>query len=130
MKTHHYYEFEGFQNVYLEDSFVLEIRESQNEFLLMLEVVLTEKHPLYRSPTPSEMYCYKFAVIDFPNVKKIDWEVKNSSKYLDANGESDLGNIDSFFFEGDCYFLGGDWGKVKIISSQPVIHFQSTRAPK
>ncbi|GJM41427.1 MAG: hypothetical protein DHS20C20_17090 [Ardenticatenaceae bacterium] len=130
MEKYHYFEFEGFQYVYLEDSFVLEIRESQNEFLLMLEVVLTEKHPLYSLPTPSEMYCYKTASINFPDVKAIDWQVKNSSKYLDANGEYDLGNIDSFFFEGDYYFLDGDWGKVKIKSSKPVIYFQSSRAPK
>ena len=108
MEKHHYYEFEGFQNVYLEDSFVLEIRESQNEFLLILEVVLTEKHPLYRLPEPHEMYCYKMAMIDFPDIKTIEWDAKNSSKYLDANGENDLGNIDSFFFEGDHYFLMGD----------------------
>ena len=50
-----YTEFDNFENIFLEDSFVLEIIESPNEIKFLMEVVLTKIHPMYS--TQNRMKC-------------------------------------------------------------------------
>ncbi len=124
MTKHHYYELAGFQNVYLEDSFVFEIHESVSKFVLHMEVVLNEQHPFYTSPKSSEQYCYKKAAIIFTDVETVEWEEKNFKRYPDANGEYDYGNIDTFYLVDGYYYLAGDWGRVKIKATGINLNFQ------
>ena len=118
-----YYSIEEFENIYLEDSYVLQIRTNSNSAEFLLEVVLTENHPLYNPPKQNEQYCYKKAELSFPTVTEIIWVEVNIIPSKDANGEVDFGNIDLFFYNDQYYELCGDWGELKIQSAKPTIRF-------
>ena len=109
-----YYELEGFEHVYLEDSFVLDIREAEGVFELLIDAVLTEDHPDYHAPGPDSQYCYARAEIVFREVEKVRWLERNDHGFTDASGETDYGNIDFFMQTNREFYLGGDWGEVRI----------------
>jgi len=112
-----YYDWEGFTDIYLEDSFVLGICESPNEISFIVEAVLTELHPLYTPPESDEQYCYKTAKIVFQGLKCVKWINRNEAPFTDASGEEDYGNIDVFELSNDKYVLAGDWGELQVTSS-------------
>lgn len=118
-----YYEIESLKYVYLEDSYILDIREYANSIEFEIEAVLTEGHPLYRVPREGEKYCYRKARIAFPNVRHVDWVKRNDEKFSDATGAVDYGNIDSFYVKDGEYYVGGDFGEVHILSDQPALKF-------
>ena len=120
MRKIRYHKLPGFEGVYLEDSYVLDIQTEPDCVDIFLEAVLTEKHPRYMSPKLNEQYCYRNAHIYFPNVEKVTWGEKSMTLYKDANGEIDYGNIDTFYFVDGRYHLAGDWGALDIVSSKPI----------
>ncbi len=117
-----YYTFSQFNNLYLEDSFVLNIKAETNYVEFLLEVVLTENHPLYLPPCNQEQYCYKKAKLRFFNATEITWIEKTNVFFTDANNEIDYGNIDEFFKEENYFYLSGDWGKLRIV--EPLISLE------
>lgn len=120
-----YQEFVGFENVYLEDSYVLDIRIKPRIVKFSLLVVLTEQHSLYTTPPTTEQYSYRQALLQFTNVERVTWVMESLVQYTDAEGEVDYGNIDEFFFDGKCYHLSGDWGKLEVKSSPPKLEILS-----
>lgn len=58
MERLNYWQFPGFENIYLEDSYVLSIND-KTSIQILLEAVLTENHSLYTQPLPEEQYCYR-----------------------------------------------------------------------
>jgi hypothetical protein len=114
-----YYEWDKFKYIYLEDSFVLEIEESESQLSFTVEAVLTEEHPMYSPPKQDEQYCYKRARIVFRGLKNVEWLERNSKPFTDGDGCDDYGNIDCFEFSLEGYHLVGDWGEVIIWSNQP-----------
>ena len=112
-----YYDWEGFADIYLEDSFVLGIYESSNEISFIVEAVLTENHPIYTPPESDEQYCYKKGKIVFQGLKCVKWISRNETPFKDVSGEEDYGNIDVFQLSNDHYFLSGDWGELEVTSS-------------
>lgn len=118
-----YTNFQGFENVFLEDSFVLKIKTSKSFAEFFVEIILRKHHPLYSKPKPKEQYCYKNGIISFPQIENIIWVKVNMNPSTDANNEVDFGNIDSFFYENDFYNILGDWGELKIQSQGPIIKF-------
>ena len=80
-----YYDWDSFKNIYLEDSFVLGIEESDNQMSFIVEMVLTENHPMYSSRHKDEQYCYKKGKIIFQDVKSVKWLNKNTRPFTDAN---------------------------------------------
>ena len=46
---------------------------------------------------------------------------KSMKPYTDATGTVDYGNIDEFYLIEEHYYLSGDWGKLKITSSPPML---------
>src|ERR1035437_1098753 len=120
-----YFNIEVLKNIYLEDSYVLEIIEQSDKILFQVDFVLCESHPYYKTPQINERYCYCHGEIVFSEIVEIHWVEKNTENYsYDANNLKDLGNIDSFFYEGNKYFLEGSWGEVIIKSNtiQLVLH--------
>jgi len=118
-----YYEWDQFKNIYLEDSFVLRIEESEEEISFTVEVVLTEEHSMYSSPRQDEQYCYKRARIVFKGLKDVKWLERNSQPFTDADDSEDYGNIDSFELSSGGYYLLGDWGEVIISSAPPTLEW-------
>src|SRR4051812_32470875 len=111
-----------FDMYYLEDSFVLEIAESDERIAFRLELVLTPKHPLYATPPPSEHHCYRTGALIFEGVRRVNWIERHFRFSTDASGERDLGNIDTFKLSPDGeYELEGSWGDVVIAAHNATI---------
>ena len=109
-----YYEIPSLSNIYLEDSYVLSVREGEDSLIFELEAVLTESHPKYKKPQEGEKHCYRKILLRFLNVDSFEWLDRRFMAYADASGEFDYGNIDSFVGCDDGYELAGDWGRVAI----------------
>ena len=118
-----YYEWNKFKNIYLEDSFVLGIEESEKEISFTVEAALTEEHPMYSPPMQNEKYCYKRTKIVFKELKNIKWLEKNNEPFIDADGSEDYGNIDIFELSLEGYHVLGDWGEVIICSEAPTLEW-------
>jgi len=119
-----YYELPGFDQVYLEDSFVTGLIETGEELSFVLDLVLREGHPRYSSPKAGEQYCYRHAKLMFAHPTLVRWETRSFRPATDASGEIDYGNIDAMqaLDDGSCY-LEGNWGAVVIASDPPSIVF-------
>jgi hypothetical protein len=104
----------GLENVYFEDSFVLDIVARRDEVVFSLDLVLTPDHPMYRPPGAAERHCYRRAELVFGGVRELRWRNSDVPPSRDASGEIDLGNIDSLTAVGGAYELEGDWGSMRI----------------
>lgn len=124
MEQVQYSRFRGFEHVYLEDSFVLDIQTAPSSAEIALEIVLTENHPLYKTPPLDEQYCYRKARIYFPDAERVEWIEKSMIPSTDATGNVDYGNIDEFFLANEHYHVRGDWGELDIVSSPPLLEVQ------
>ncbi len=103
-------------DVYLEDSYVLDIIDEPPTFTFKVDAVLTPDHPHYRAPRPAEQYCYATGWLVFRDVSRVEWEARSTQRYTDAAGEQDMGNMDFLKFCSDHWYAGGDWGKVRIFT--------------
>lgn len=119
-----YYEWKEFEHTYLEDSYVLNINESNHKIIFYIEIVLTENHPLYTVPNKDEKYCYKNGKIVFENIKNIEWLNKNNKPSIDAAGEEDYGNIDCFEIIEGIYHIAGGWGELKLKSAPAKLEWE------
>ena len=109
-----YIDWSPFKDVYLEDSYVLKIIESEKMVEFHIEAVLLENHEYYEAPSNGEQYFFKEGIIRFNQFSEVNWLHSADVKSFDASGESDLGNIDFLTKTGNIYHLAGDWGEVKI----------------
>ena len=116
-----YEQLPGLENVYLEDSWVLGVYESESSLSFDFDGVLTETHPRWQPPKPGEVHCYLRMELTFPSVRAIEWLARGTRPAVDATGEEDWGHIDTFEFDGDSYELSGDWGHVRLTSARPQI---------
>lgn len=107
-----YHELPLLKNIYLEDSYVLNIKEKKEFLAFNLEVALAEENPSYTPPIPGEQYCYKRAALIFYGVSSVNWLERRFSEAKDESGSVDYGNIDVFRIDDDMYTLSGDWGTV------------------
>lgn len=123
MPLFNYYQLPGLEQIYLEDSYVLNVEEAEDYIKFLLLLVLTEKHAAYTPPKPGEQYCYRNACLEFENASNIHWISRKMTPSTDAAGEIDYGNIDSMMFTGGTYYLSGSWGEIEITSSRPKINF-------
>lgn len=104
-------------DIYLEDSYVLEIRQRGSEIEFEMEFVLRTGHILYESPRIDEMYCYRRGILRLSNCDDVRM-LKSVKANEDASGEIDLGNIDRFDLDGERIEMSGDWGELSLKSNQ------------
>jgi hypothetical protein len=108
-----YFEESDLSNIYLEDSWVNAIYESDSNLIFDLNAILTEKHYLFSLPKPGEMFCHKRARLTFVNVENIKWERIRMVANIDVHGKVDFGNIDKLTIsDSNEYLISGDWGFV------------------
>lgn len=107
-------QIECLRHIYLEDSFVLGLIETQSSIEFELEAVLTPEHPSFHPPKPKEQHCYKKFVLRLDGCSNVNWTRKSLTPTTDANGEVDFGNIDHFGVTEDLMHLEGDWGEVRL----------------
>jgi len=117
----HYWEIPGFEGLYLEDSWILEIRPGEGTLTISADLVLRESHPAYRGPRPGEQYCYRHGLITFEDVNKFSWTDRARMPATDASGEEDLGSFDQFEVEDGTYLLAGDFGQIVVTSKPPTV---------
>ena len=111
------------EQFYLEDSFVLEIKETTDTLTFHMELVLREGHPAYRAPSRNQQYCYKRGKLIFSGVRDITWYERKDVKSWDAAGEHDMGNIDAFYRDDGWFKLQGDWGSVRLHADHVHVEF-------
>lgn len=114
--------------VYLEDSYVLAVVEAPARLTFELLAVLTPEHPAYHDPRPGEHYCYGKGNLVFADAVSIEWLKRTTSRYVDAAGEEDFGNIDVRTTDGRGFVIEGDWGEVRI-QDGAVPHFELSTPP-
>lgn len=100
------------EQVYLPDSWVLEVQTTESSVCFVLDAVLQEGHPRFCwPPNPDEQYPY--ARLRWCLHGKVHWnEGPNlDAAATDANDEKDFGNADMWLHvdEGK-QMLEGDWG--------------------
>lgn len=123
MNAFQYYNVPSLKNVYLEDSYVIDIREGPVAIEFILDLVLTEFHSAYEPPAAGTQYCYRAAKLIFPNLKTVHWTRRSMRPAVDADSRVDYGNIDSLEVSNGRYTMEGDWGRVEIVSDEPEIEF-------
>lgn len=117
----HYWDIPGFEGLYLEDSWVLEIRPVEGTLTILADLVLRESHPAYRRPRPGERYCYREGLITFDDVTDLSWAERGRMPARDASGGEDLGSFDQFEVEDGSYLMAGDFGRIVVISKPPTV---------
>jgi hypothetical protein len=121
-----YWEMLPFQEIYLEDSYLLDIVFKDDQIIeFVIEAVIKEESSHYTQPIPGEKYCYKNAKIVFSNVQSYAWVEKVMRLNSDSSEIPDYGNIDCFYKGNDTeYILIGDWGHIEIHANQePTLEF-------
>ena len=114
-----YWTIPGFEDLYLEDSWLLEIRPGEETLTISADLVLRESHPAYRTPRSGEQYCYRAGLITFDEVTALSWTDRSHMPAIDASGEEDLGSFDQFEVEDGWYVLTGDFGRIVVASKPP-----------
>ncbi len=118
-----YVDLPGFENLYLQDSWVLGLHETEKTFHIDLEAVLTPEHPAWHDRKPGEQHPYRPVRIQFDNVQSVEWMDKHLEPTTDPDGSVDFGNIDSFEYDGNRYEVQGGWGHVVVITpTKPLVH--------
>lgn len=115
-----YWDLTGFGSLYLEDSWVLDVRVTPGSILMECDLVLRPENLLYREPAPGEQYCYRRARICFTSVVSIDWREHPAENTVarDATGQRDYGSFDSFTATPPEYHLSGDFGVMDIVATE------------
>lgn len=112
--------FPDFENVSLEDSYVLDIAVHPGVLTLKLDLLLLPGHPRYRAPLPGERACFRPGTVVFSFVRDLRWTGQSVIKAaIDASGSADFGSVDSLFMIEDSYKILGDWGEISVQSDAP-----------
>jgi len=118
-----YSDLGNLREIYLEDSYVRAIEHAPNKMAFRLEAVLTPESPRYRAPRSGEQYCYARGCLEFSAVTSVEWRLRNYVRSVDADGEEDLGNIDSLIPEDGGYYLEGGGQVVVYSTEQPLFSY-------
>ncbi|GAA0612441.1 hypothetical protein [Streptomyces crystallinus] len=123
---HNYPSFPGFENVSLEDSYVLDITVHPGVLTLELDLLLLPGHPLYGTPLPGERACFRPATVVFSSVRDLHWTGQSVIKpAIDASGSADFGSVDSLARLDAGYKIVGDWGEINLQSDAPSLSIYS-----
>jgi hypothetical protein len=115
--------FPGFEHIYLEDSYVLDVENDTQYCEIKMDFVLTEGHPLYQKPGSEEAHCFRRGVIRFERLKNAKWIGRTETAARDATGEIDFGCLEEFFFDGEKYILFGEIGRLEIWADPPIVSY-------
>ena len=115
-----YPSFPGFENISLEDSYVLDIVVHPAVLIFKLDVLLLPDHPEHRAPAPGERACFRQATVVFSSVRDLHWTGQSVIKpAIDASGSADYGSVDSLTRVDNNYKILGDWGEINLQSDAP-----------
>lgn len=112
-----YTEIPQLRDLLLEESYVLGITAVPGSVGFSLDMVLTPEHPDYRPPTAREQYCFRRGQLTFTGVSRLLWSSSGNPPAVDASGEEDFGQVDTFVWDEAGQVLEGSWGRMEILSS-------------
>ena len=113
---------QGFENLYLEDSFVLDVQVTPSVVVFDVDLVLLEAHPSYLEPADGEQYCYRRGTIEFSQVTAVHWTRQGLPPAVDQNSDLDYGGFDQFEVAEGHWLACGNWGDVAIdCSTSPTV---------
>jgi hypothetical protein len=120
--------FADLAEVYLEDSWVLDVAPTENGVAFRLDAVLTPDHARYQPSAPGEQYCYRRARLTVASTKRSVLRRSDARPATDASGELDFGNID-VFTPVDCdgevaWEISGDWGDLLTVEPSVELSFE------
>lgn len=118
-----YWSIPGFDSLYLEDSWVLDITARPGVLEFVVDLVLRESHPRYEAPKAGEGYCYRRGVLRFRGVSSLMWQGQGTVPAIDATGEQDYGSVDVLTVTDDVYTVEGDFGRIVVASARPSVEF-------
>ncbi|WP_392957442.1 hypothetical protein [Streptomyces sp. LN245] len=125
-----YPNFPGFESVYLEDSYVLDITVHPAVLSLQLDLLLLPGHPEYGAPSPGDRACFRRATIVFSPVCDLHWTGQSVGRpAIDASGTLDFGSVGCLTRDQDNYELQGDWGTILLRSSSPSLSIDPSPSP-
>lgn len=122
--------FPDLANIYLEDSWVLDVHVSLSTLIFTLDAVLTPNHSAYRPPEPGQAHCYRRATLRLESDSAIHFRPSQTPAAVDAHGESDHGNIDTFLpsvLGTTTWELTGEWGEALVRNPRARIELPSDR---
>lgn len=111
-----YQEIGSLAEIFLEDSFVLDIEVRPGSATFAMEFVLTPDHKDFQPPAPGTHHCYRRGWLRFTGVTRCLWSNQGAPPARDANGELDFGNIDFFEWDDAGYVVEGDWGRMELVA--------------
>ena len=115
--------FRDLTYVYLEDSWILDVTPTEYALRFVIEAVLTPEHAEYHPAKPGEQHCYRAGILMISSAQPISFEGSGAPPAIDASGEVDYGNIDTFTgidWDGTAAWeLTGGWGRA--IVKQPTV---------
>ena len=134
MERVNYTEFPGgFNQVVLEESFVLNLKTTMSFVDFQMELAINEQYPLYTPPPEKDEdgegldYSYRRGRIFFPNMEQVRWQSR-IQPYIDpASGSVDYGAIDYFYRENETYYLAGFWGELEITCGEPILEIDELK---
>jgi hypothetical protein len=134
MERVNYTEFAGgFNQIVLEESFVLNLKTTMSFVDFQLEFAINENYPLYTPPPEKDEdgdgldYSYRRGRLFFPNMEQVKWQSR-IQPYIDpATGSVDYGAIDYFYRENDTYYLAGYWGELEITCGEPILEIDELK---
>lgn len=115
-----YWEIAGLEDVYLEDSWVIDIVSRPGMLWLEIDLVLRESHPLFMAPKPGEQHCYKRGRLIFRKVTELHWTDQGRPPALGPAGERDYGSVDEMTIDGNRFRATGDFGTMDFIAGSVV----------
>jgi len=116
-----YEKLSGLEDLYLEDSWVLEIDAGPDHLHFTVDAVMAESHPAWRPRKSNEQYSCLPVEICFDSTTSLDFRASEWPLAVDATGATDYGHIDAFTWEGDRYQLEGDWGSAIVVGPKPTV---------
>ncbi|WP_159072311.1 hypothetical protein [Streptomyces sp. CMB-StM0423] len=119
----------GFEQISLEDSYVLDIEVHPGALTIKLDLLLLPDHPEHRAPLPGERACFRPATITFSPMQAVHWVGQGAPPATDASGTPDFGSVDSMTRIDDGYQILGDWGEINLQSTMPTLAIQSDPKP-
>jgi len=123
----------GFNQVVLEESFVLNLKTTMSFVDFQMELAVNEQYPLYTPPPEKDEdgegpnYSFRRGRIFFPNMEQVRWQSR-IQPYIDpGSGSVDYGAIDYFYREENTYYLAGFWGELEIICGEPLLEIDELK---
>jgi len=114
-----------FAAVDLTRSFILSWHLESETVLIDIDLFLTEEHPFYEKPRPSEKVCIRPAIIEFPFCDSLTIDGVNDGEIQDLVDELGHGAISGLQrHQGGHYEIVGEFAKVTISAERPILRLK------